>query len=95
MPTKFLLLDEKQEDREVEGGGEDGGSSFFRYGVGTQLMLATVSSSARALLEDSARRCLNEEEMEALTHRLQEVGDLYRLYSMGIFVAATAFYTVL
>ena len=58
---------------EGEGRGDEGGK-FFRYGVGTQLMLAAVSSSARGLLEDSARRCLDEEEMEALTHRLREVG---------------------
>ena len=37
-------------------------------------MLATVSSSARALLEDGARRYLDEEEMVALSHRLREVG---------------------
>jgi hypothetical protein len=35
-------------------------------------MLATVSSSARALLEDGARRYLDEEEMVALSHRLRE-----------------------
>ena len=46
---------------------------FFRYGVGTQLMLATTSSSARALMEDSARRYLDSEEMTALTERLREV----------------------
>ena len=53
--------------------GERGGKKFFRYGVGTQLMLAASSSSAQALLEDSARRCLNAEEMAALTDRLKEV----------------------
>ena len=51
----------------------DGGGMFFRYGVGTQLMLATASSRAKSLLEDSARRCLDAEEMAALTERLREV----------------------
>ena len=67
--TGILLAEETKE----MGEGEDGGRAFFRYGVGTQLMLATVSSSARALLEDSARRWLDEQEMEALSHRLREV----------------------
>lgn len=55
------------------GPGEGERGMFFRYGVGTQLMLATMSSSAKALLEDSARRCLDTEEVAALTERLREV----------------------
>lgn len=61
------------------GGGGDEERPFFRYGVGTQLMLAMVSSSAKALLEDSARRCLDDDEMEALTQRLREVGVVIKI----------------
>lgn len=56
---------------------------FFRYGVGTQLMLATTSSSAKALLEDSARRCLETEEMAALTERLREVWPFSCMFPIG------------
>ena len=56
---------------------------FFRYGVGTQLMLATTSSSAKALLEDSARRCLETEEMAALTERLREVQSVCHFHAVA------------
>ena len=64
-----------EDEARVKGstGGEEGGGMFFRYGVGTQLMLATASSSAKALMEDGARRCLDPEEIAALTERLREV----------------------
>lgn len=67
---------------------ERGEQLFFRYGVGTQLMLAATSSSAKALLEDSARRCLETEEMTALTERLREV------QSVGHYHAAANVFTI-
>ena len=75
--THVLSYVATEEEGEGEGEGEgerEGGTLFFRYGVGTQLMLAATSSSAKALLEDTARRCLDNQEMRALTDRTREVG---------------------
>lgn len=67
--TQYTICVPTTEEEEEE----TGGPKFFQHGVGTQLMLASLSSSAKAMLMDSARRLLGEEEIQALTERLKEV----------------------
>ena len=48
--------------------------SSFEYGIGTQVMLSsTVFSPVREQLLKSAQNWLNEDEIEALKRRLQQV----------------------
>ena len=63
----YLYIPTTEEEEETDG------PKFFQHGVGTQLMLASLSSSAKAMLMDSARRLLGTEEIQALTERLKEV----------------------
>lgn len=49
-------------------------SKFFERGLGTQVMLANVSSQAKQLLFDKARRVLSEEGVEILREDLVQVG---------------------
>ncbi len=46
---------------------------FFERGLGTQVMLANVSSQAKQLLFDKARRQLSEEDAEILKEDLVQV----------------------
>lgn len=46
---------------------------FFEKGVGTQVMLANMSSQAKQLLFDKARRILSEEDVEILKEDLVQV----------------------
>ena len=48
-------------------------SKFFEKGLGTQVMLANVSSQAKQLLFDKARRVLSEEGVEILREDLIQV----------------------
>lgn len=49
-------------------------SKFFEKGLGTQVMLANVTSQAKQLLFDKARRVLSEEGVEILREDLVQVG---------------------
>ena len=46
---------------------------FFERGLGTQVMLANISSQAKQLLFDKARRQLSEEDAEILKEDLIQV----------------------
>ena len=48
-------------------------SKFFEKGLGTQVMLANISSQAKQLLFDKARRVLTEEGVEILREDLVQV----------------------
>jgi hypothetical protein len=48
-------------------------SKFFEKGLGTQVMLANISSQAKELLFDKARRVLSEEGVEILREDLIQV----------------------
>lgn len=56
-------------------------SKFFEKGLGTQVMLANVSSQAKQLLFDKARRVLSEEGVEILREDLVQVSGCYKYYS--------------
>lgn len=65
-------------DSASNGSGGGGGpvtvkSKFFERGLGTQVMLANVSSQAKQLLFDKARRVLSEEGVEILREDLVQV----------------------
>lgn len=47
---------------------------FFEKGLGTQVMLANISSQAEQLLFDKARRILSKEDLEILKEDLVQVG---------------------
>lgn len=48
-------------------------SKFFEKGIGTQVMLASMTSQAEQLLFDKARRVLSEEDAEILKEDLVQV----------------------
>ncbi len=51
-------------------------SKFFERGLGTQVMLASMTSQAKQLLYDKARRVLSEEDVEILKEDIEQVSAL-------------------